>query len=237
MVQRNPRKFYAHVAVERRGAGFGILLDSKPLRTPARAEMLLPNERLANAIAEEWRAQGEKLRPDTMPLTRLANTAADRAAPARAEMVERIMAFGRSDLVCYRAESPRELAGRQAEIWDPLLAWLREEHGADLRAREGIAFIEQPDAALQTLARAIDAHGDFGLAALYAASSLSGSAVIALALAEGRLDADAAFAAAYLDEVYQAAKWGADHEAEARHRRVAVELTACEQFLRLLKES
>jgi chaperone required for assembly of F1-ATPase len=237
VVERNPRKFYAAVAVEKRETGFAILLDGKPLRTPARTEAILPNERLAKAIAKEWRAQENKVRPDTMPLTRLANTAADRVSTARAEMIERIMAFGRSDLVCYRAETPRELAERQSRIWDPLLEWLRERHGAELRVETGLTFIEQPENALRALARAIEAHDDFTLAALYAAASLSSSLVIALALIDGRLDAEAAFAACHLDEAYQQDKWGADPEAQARAHRIAAELKAAWRFLDLLQES
>ncbi len=237
MVQPNPRKFFTTVAVEKQERGICILLDGKPLRTPARTEVILPNQRLAQAIAEEWRAQEEKLRPDTMPLTRLANTAVDRVAPARAEMVERIMAFGRSDLVCYRAGSPSDLVERQSRVWDPLLSWLRQRHGAELQTCTGIEFIAQPEEALRALTRAVEANDDFVLAAIYAAASLSGSLVIALAMAERQLDAEAAFAAAHLDEAYQAEKWGTDPQTQARAERVAAELMAAERFLAMLKES
>jgi len=173
------------------------------------------------------------LKPDTMPLTRLANTALDRVRPTRAEAVERAMAFARSDLICYRAVSLLDLVELQNRTWNPLLDWLKQTHGAELKAGAGIAYVEQSPAALAALSRALETQGDFTLAAVSAAASLSGSLVIALALAAEHIDADAAFAASQLDEAHQRAKWGTDAEAAARSARIQAELKSAVRFLRL----
>jgi chaperone required for assembly of F1-ATPase len=220
-----------------RVGSFCILLDGKVLRTPARAEFVVPNEVLANAIAEEWRGQGETLQPDTMPLTRLANTALDRIAPRRTEALAQIMRFAQSDLVCYRAEHPADLAAHQARAWDPLIAWARDSYGAALKTGTGIAHVPQEQKTLDALERAIATHDDFALAALHVAATTTGSAVIALAFLGGRLDAEGAFAAAHLDDAYQAERWGTDAVAQASAARVAAELIAAERFLALLKKS
>lgn len=214
-----------------------MLLDGKPVRTPARAEFIVPNEILANAIAEEWRTQGEFLQPDTMPMTRLANTAMDRIAARREAAIAQIMRYAESDLVCYRAEHPADLTALQARVWDTLIAWVKERHRAELKTGAGITHIPQPPKSLQALEHAVSAHDDFPLAALHVAAMATGSLVIALAFLGGRLDAEGAFAAAQLDEAYQAERWGTDKEATARSGLVAAELIAAERFLTLLKKS
>ncbi len=237
MVQPNPRKFYSAVSIAKRPEGFAVLLDGKPVRTPARADFVLPNEILAKEIAEEWRAQGETLQPDSMPMTRLANTALDRIAPRRDEAIAQIMRFAESDLVCYRAEHPADLAARQARAWDPLLTWVKDRHRAQLKTGAAIAHVPQEPKALAALERAIAAYDDFALAALHVAATTTGSVVIALAFMDGRLDAEGAFAASHLDEAYQAEQWGRDAEAQTKAARVAAELIAAERFLALLKKS
>ena len=214
--------------------GWSILLDGKPIRTPVAAPFVLPNEKLAEAIAGEWRSQGETIRPETMLLTKLANTAIDRVAPNRQAAIAQILAFAKSDLLCYRAEAPGALVSRQAATWDPLLDWARERYGATLKTTAGIGFVEQPKGTLATLERAAAAHDDFALAGLHAAATLLGSAVLALALAEGRLGAGEAFAAAQLDEIYQAQMWGEDPEALKQSRRKAEELAGIAQFFQLI---
>ncbi len=208
----------------RAGEGYLILLDRKTVNTPAGAPLLLPNLALAEAVAEEWRAQGEKIRPESMVLTRLAHIAIDRVARDRNVAVDQILAFSRSDLVCYRAGAQTELADRQTRAWDPLLQWADSVHGAKLKTGSGVAFIEQPEEAVHALESAIAAHDNFVLAGLNAAASLCGSAIIALALAEGRLDAGAAFEAAHADEIYQSERWGKDHEAAAKADKERTEL-------------
>jgi chaperone required for assembly of F1-ATPase len=188
---------------------------------------------LARAVAEEWQAQGEKFNPEFLHLTKLANTAIDRVSANRAAWMEKILAFAKSDSVCYRATAPAGLVARQAVQWDPLLEWARARYGAQLQTAEGIGFVEQPPEAIERLARALGDHDDFALAALNAATALTGSAIISLALAEGRLDADAALAAAELDGIYQAETWGEDEQALIHSRSKAVELTKIARFLRL----
>lgn len=228
------KRFYKEVAVAPEGEGFAVLLDGKPVKTPGRATLFLPTRPLAEAVAEEWRAQGENIEPASMPLTKLAHTAIDIVTADRGKVANHILSFGRSDLLCYRAEAPAELAVRQRQNWDPLLEWLGEAHGARLRTGEGVGFIQQPGEALTALDEAVWAHDDFALAGLYAAATITGSLALALALAGHRLDAAGAFAASTLDEAWQAEKWGHDSEAIARRNRLSAELAAAERFLRLL---
>ena len=227
-------RFYKEVSVVARGAGHAVLLDGKPIRTPAGAELVLPARALAELLAEEWRSQGDKVRPDTMILTKLANTAIDRVAVHRRTAIAEIVSFARTDLLCYRAEGPQTLVELQRRLWDPILNWARERYGAGLTCGAGIGFVEQQQESLDALEHAIDDYDSFGLAGLQAAAALLGSAVIALALAEQKLSAGDAFAAAHLDENYQADKWGRDLEAEKRREDRQAELVAIDQFLRAL---
>jgi chaperone required for assembly of F1-ATPase len=226
-------RFYRDVTVEKAGEAYRVLLDGKPIRTPAGADFLLPSEAMAQAVAEEWRAQGEKLTPESMPLTKLANTAIDRVASQREACIEQILAFANSDSVCYRAASPQDLVARQSAQWDKLLEWARDRFDAQFHIATGIGFVEQPPEAVAALGRALAGSDDFTLAAIHAASTLARSAIIALGLSEGRLDADEAFAAAELDEIYQAEKWGEDEQALIQSRGKAAELTNIARFLRL----
>ena len=239
MAQRTIKRFYKTVSVAEgpaeSGGGFAVLLDDRRLKTPSRSAYALPSRALAEAIAEEWRAQGEEIDPDTMPLTRLVNTAIERVPVNRAPVAEQTLALGKSDLVCYRAEYPQSLIARQAEHWDPLLDWLAQRHGARLATGQGIGFVEQPAEALMALEKAVWHHDDFRLTGLSAAASILGSLVLGLALAEGHLDAAEAFRLATLDEAFQAEQWGADAEAEARLARLKAELAGIERYLRLLQ--
>lgn len=235
MAQRKIKKFYSDVSVAEADGGFAVLLDGKPLKTPSRSAYALPSRALAEAVAEEWRGQGEEIDPEAMPLTRLVNTAVERVPVNRAPVAEQTLALGKSDLVCYRAEHPETLVVRQAQGWDPLLDWLHTRHGARLEVGRGIGFVEQPAEALMALEKAVWDHDDFALTGLSAASSILGSLVLALALADGRLTAEEAFALAVLDEAFQAERWGTDAEAQARLDRLAAELAAVERFLRLAR--
>jgi chaperone required for assembly of F1-ATPase len=228
------KRFYRDVSVMGEdSAGYSVLLDGKAIRTPASAGFAVPTRALAEAVAEEWRVQGEKIRPETMMLTKLANTAIDRIGPDRRAAVEQVLAFAKSDLVCYRAPGPDALVRRQMETWDALVEWARDCFGAHLICAEGLGFVSQTPEALAAFERAIAAKNDFALAGLHAAAILTGSAVIALALAEERLSSDEAFAAAELDEIYQAEKWGKDEEALRHSRNKASELSEIASFLNL----
>jgi chaperone required for assembly of F1-ATPase len=227
-------RFYKDVSVVSQGQGHAVLLDGKPVRTPAGAELTLPTRALAEAVAEEWRTQGEKVRPDTMLLTKLSNTAIDRVAVHRRTALSQIVSFARSDLLCYRAEGPAALVELQHRVWDPILDWARERYGAALACGTGIGFVEQEPESLAALERAVDDYDSFGLVGLDAAASLLSSTVIALALAEGRLSAEEAFRAAQLDENYQADKWGRDFEAEKVRASKLTELVEIARFLQAL---
>jgi chaperone required for assembly of F1-ATPase len=225
------RRFYKEVSV---AEDFRVLLDGRPIKTPMRATLALPTRMLAEAVAEEWRGQGEKIAPETLPLTKLANTAIDRVVGREEVVIDQILAYA-NDLLCYRAEAPADLVARQNEGWNPLLDWAAERYGARLFTRVGIAHIAQPEEAVEAFRHTLAGHDPFVLTALHAAATLCGSLVLALALADGRLGAEEAFALSHLDERYQAEKWGADGEAAKRARAMAGELDAAARFMRLAR--
>jgi len=215
--------------------GYTVLLDGKAVKTPRRALLSLPNLPLSDAVAEEWQAQGQNVDPHSMPLTRLAFSAIDVVTPERASVVAQLREYARHDLLCYRAADSPELAARQARAWDPLLDWAAETHGARLKIGFGIRHVPQPPEAIEELEHALTRCDEFELAALHTATTITGSLILALALAEEGVTADEAFAAATLDEVFQAEKWGSDAEAEARRDRLLSDLTATGRFCRLLQ--
>ncbi len=219
----------------RTGAGFRVLLDGKAVKTPAKAEMVLPTRALTEAIAAEWQALGEEVEVRSLVLTGLAWAAIDRVGPGRERVVEELAGFGAHDLVCYHAETPADLAARQREQWRPLLDWAARALDAPLAVTTGVVSIEQPSEALAALRRALVAQDDFELTALSAAAGAAGSLVIGLALVAGRIDAAAAFDAAQLDESYQIERWGEDPEAARRGGAIKADLEAAARFLALLR--
>jgi chaperone required for assembly of F1-ATPase len=230
------KRFYKEVAASASAdGGYTVLLDGKAAKTPKRVMLTLPNLLLADAIAEEWRAQGESIDPQTMPLTRLAFAALDVVTPEREQVAQQLLKYARNDLLCYRAENPPDLVARQAHAWDPLLDWAAEIYGARLKVAFGIKHVAQPADAIAELEQAISRYDEFELAALHTATTITGSLILALALAEEEVSAHEAFAAATIDETFQAEKWGIDTEAENRRQRLLSELTAAERFLRLLE--
>jgi len=225
------KRFYKSVAADGTPEGFRILLDSKPVKTPARDTLLLPTAALAEAIVEEWRGQGEEIIPATMPMLRLANTVQDGIRGNRAEVIAAALRFGEHDLVCYRADAPPELARRQRESWDPMLDWVVMELGARLLTTEGMGYVSQPADTMAALEQAVTGHDDYGLAALHVMASITGSLVLALALARGAINAQQAFQMSCLDESFQAECWGSDREAGERAQRLARELDVATGFL------
>lgn len=217
------KRFYKDVTVEKTPQGFRFLLDGKPVQTPARQALLLPSLALADAMAEEWRAQGEEMRPLAMPLTRLVNTVVDGVRANREELIPAILRFGENDLLSYRAETPSELVRRQAQ-WDTWLDWTEKRHGARLGVTSGISPVGQSPEALAALEKLIRSQDDYALAALHVLSSITGSLILGLAVLDGELASADAFALSRLDETYQAEKWGADPEAEERAARLAREM-------------
>lgn len=233
------KRFHKETAVDASDGGFRVLLDGKPMRTPAKTMMVVPAEALARAIAAEWDAvpEGGELNVTYLALTRLAATGLDRVASQRGKVIDDTAKYGASDLLCYRATEPESLVKRQAEAWQPLLDWARERHGAELAVASGLTFVSQPNAALARLRRAVEAHSDMSLSALYNLTHISGSLVIALAISDGRLDAEQAFAAAQLDELYQIEKWGEDPLATKRHEGIRHDISAGARFLKLLGDA
>jgi chaperone required for assembly of F1-ATPase len=203
------RKFYEHAGVAETARGFAVELDGRTLRTPARRLFALPRRAVAEGAAAEWRAQGDHINPATMPLTRLINSIIDGVADRSAEVADDIVRYAASDLILYRAEHPRELVARQAAFWDPVLEWARVRLGADLVAATGVMRIDQPEAALAAVRMALPA-GIWRLGALHAATTLTGSALLALALMHGQCDAARCWQAAHVDEDWNFGQWGAD---------------------------
>jgi len=229
------KRFYRKVEIAPAAAGHEVTLDGKPIKTPAKQPLVVPNAALAGALAAEWEAQETEIHPAEMPLTRLAATAIDRVAPQRDTIVKQIADYAGTDLVCYRAVRPPELAARQSAVWQPLIEWAALRYDAPLVVTAGVIPITQPPQSLRAFAAAIAEHDDLTLAALHLATGACGSLVISLALTEGRLDAAAAFAASQLDESFQIEAWGEDGEQAWRRRALAADISAAARFLELLR--
>lgn len=210
-----PRVFWKEVGIAPVKGGFAIELDGRGVRTPAKAPLVIPTRALAEAVAAEWAAQEEKVDPATMPFTRLANSAIDKVAVQFAEVAQMLAAYGGSDLLCYRADHPQALVARQAEAWDPILAWAAEALEAPLQVGAGLMHVAQPEASLEALTRRVTAQSPFELAAFHDLVAMSGSLILAFAVTHGRLSADEAWALSRLDESWQAEQWGKDEEAES----------------------
>jgi chaperone required for assembly of F1-ATPase len=230
------KRFWKQAAVTAESDGWGVALDAKPVRTPARKPLVVPGEALAEAIADEWNEAGETLDPRAMPLTGLANAAIDHAAPDPERFAASLAAYGEGDLACYRAEAPRELAARQENSWDALLGWARRRFDVDFRTTCGIVHVQQPEATVQRLAHAVAMLDAFRLAALSPLVTIGGSLVAALAVLEGAVGAEEAWDAVSLDERWQLEKWGADAEAEATLEARRRDFLAAARFLELLAD-
>jgi chaperone required for assembly of F1-ATPase len=215
MTEWKARRFWKNVSVAPCDSGYTVLLDDRPIRTPARRPVTAPTQVLAQALAAEWDAQGEHLDPAAMPHTRMTNSAIDTVAYNRAAVIDTIAAYGDTDLVCYRASHPAGLVARQAAEWDPLLLWARHSLGARLVTVQGVMHMPQPKDALAALRTRLEQADDFALAALHELVALSGSLVIGLRAAADGADIDALWQASCLDERWQREQWGADDEAEA----------------------
>jgi chaperone required for assembly of F1-ATPase len=224
-----PKRFYAQAGVEADGALFSLALDGRRARTPARNSLTVHSAALAQALAEEWNAQREVIDPATMPLTRLVHSALDGVAREMDAVAADAAKYAGSDLLCYRAGDPASLVADQAAAWDPVLDWMRAAHGARFVLAEGVMFAAQGEEALAAVRRLLDdlvRAGDGGesgaamrLASLHVMTTLTGSVLLALAVASGFMDKDAAWAAAHVDEDFQMRAWGEDAEAMARRAR------------------
>ena len=229
------KRFYKDVSVAHGVNGFAVLLDGKPVKTPGRRALALPTEKLADAIAVERQSQGGEIIATTMPLLRLANTVIDGVALNARDVVTAILRFGENDLLCYRAHQPPELVKRQAEGWDLLLDWVRQRHGAVMKVAEGFSHVDQSLDALGALRQALEEFDPFTLAALHVIASITGSTVLALAVAEGFIPGAYAFQLSRIDETYQAEKWGEDAEAFKRAAALAHELDKAVELIALVR--
>jgi chaperone required for assembly of F1-ATPase len=224
------RRFYETAAAAEDGPPYALLLDGKPVLTPQRRRLELPSRGLAEAVAQEWQSQG----PDLVPLTRLAHGAIDLVAPDPSRAISEIAGYAGSDLLCYRAESPVALAVRQAKGFDPILAWAAGVLGTGFETVVGVMPQPQPVETLEALSRLLAAQHPFRLIALHAITTLTGSAILALALAEGRITPQEAWTAAHVDEDWQISQWGEDAEAMQRRAGQEIEFLAAARLLSLI---
>ncbi len=212
------KRFFKTAGVgEAEGGGFALLLDDRRARTPAKKPLILPTRALAELVAAEWAGQGEAIDPAGMPLTRLANSALDGVAAALDATRGEIAGYAGSDLLCYRATAPKALVAAEAAAFDPVLDWAGEALGAKLVVAEGVVHVRQPEPALAAIRASLEAcRSPFALAALHVMTSLTGSVLLALAVARERLGAEEAWRIAHVGEDFQIAQWGEDEEAKAR---------------------
>lgn len=231
-----PRRFYKQAGVASADGGFGVMLDGRPVKTPAKNALLVPSEDLAHAIANEWENQAERIDPFTMPLTRLCHVAIDRMAQAREGAAAEIAKYASTDLLCYRSDDA-ELAERQAAAWDPYLAWSRQALDAPLKATNSLTPIAQPEASLKALENRALALDDLRLTGLVSAAPILTSAVLAFALLEEEGDGEAVFKASRLEEDFQIERWGEDHEAAVAAANRKRDLLACEVLFRTLDQA
>ncbi len=211
-----------------------VLLDGRPVKTPARAPLLAPSPALAEAIAGEWRAVGETIDPRTMPLTGFTNAAIDRVGADPASFAATLSSYAETDVLCYRAENPPELAARQADVWDPMLDWARHRYDVAFTVTAGIVHAAQPPETVARLSAAVAARTPFELAALSPLVTISGSLVAGLMIAERAIEADAAFDATHLDEIWQAELWGEDYLATENRTARRADFCAAARYLGLL---
>jgi chaperone required for assembly of F1-ATPase len=228
------KRFWKDVSVEREDGRFGIALDKRAVKTPARAPLRVPTLALAEAIADEWRAIEEKIDPRAMPLTGLANAAIDRVASNPQAFADGLARYAEADLACYRAEGPRALIARQEEEWGALLAWARRRYDVDFVTTSGLMHVAQPQATVEQLRHAVSTLDAFHLAGLSPLVTIGGSLLAALAVVEKALTPDHAWNAVSIDERWQLEQWGADQEAEAALENRRRDFFAAARFLELL---
>lgn len=229
------KRFWSEVSAEQVDGGWRVTLDGRQVRTPQKAALVVPTEALATMIADEWFAQEDEVRPDTMPATRMANSAIDKVAPQRAGVVEVVCAYGETDLLCYRAESPASLVAQQAEAWDEVLDWAADTLGARLRVTTGVVPVAQDAEAIARLRGELDALDPFALAAMHDLVSLTGSLVLGLAVGRGVVGAEQAWAKGRVDEEWQISQWGRDEEADDLAARKRGDFMLAESFFQAAK--
>lgn len=231
------KRFWKEVAAVQERGGWGVQLDTRPLKTPARLALLLPTAALAHAIAEEWRDAGDEVNPREMPLTGLANAAIDRIAPDPSAFASGLAKYSEADLACYRAEGPQGLVERQSQRWDALLDWARRRFDVDFVTTSGLIHVPQPRATVDRLSHAVHALDAFTLAGLSPLVTIGGSLLAGLAVVEEALTAEQAWAAVSIDEQWQIDQWGADAEAVQALENRRQDFFAAARFIALSKQA
>jgi chaperone required for assembly of F1-ATPase len=232
---RRPRKkrFYAKAGLSETPGGFAVTLDDKPIRTPSGRQVVVPVRQIGEAIVAEWEAQKEFIEPLTMPMTRFANSVVDAVVDRVDAVTEDIAKYFQSDLLFYRAAHPEALVAREAAHWDPVLFWAADTLGAHFILAEGIVHVRQPDPAVAAARAALPAD-PWSVAAMHVITTLTGSALLALALLRGVLDQDQVWAAAHVDEDWNGERWGVDEEVAARRAARLVDFRAAASILKAL---
>ena len=228
------KRFWEAAEAVREDGGWTVHLDGRPLRTPARASLVVPSEALAKAIATEWHAVDGTVDPGKMPITGLANAAIDRIAPNRQAFAGGLARYAEADLACYRSEWPPELVERQAECWDPLLVWARRRYDVDFATTSGLMHVPQPQPTIDRLAQAVAELDPFRLAGLSPLVTVGGSLIGALAVLEKAMTADEVWGAVSIDERWQLEQWGSDVEAKAALENRRSDFFAGASFLELV---
>lgn len=229
------KRFYKTVTVDDEKSGLVVKLDGRVVKSPAGASAVLPSRALADAVAREWESQGEEINTASMPLFSLAVTVLDRVTPQRAAIIDQLVAYGGNDLICYHDADESELGTRQVGAWAPWIDWARSALGAELVVAAGVMPVTQPPTSLAALGKAVASHDDWELGMLYRATTLGGSLVLGLAMVRDEMDSAALFETAFLDELWQAEKWGSDWEAEDRRAGIRVELDQAHRLLGLVR--
>ena len=231
------KKFYSrvHAATENGSDGYHIFLDGKAVKTPAKAALTLPSAALAEAVASEWRAQDDVIDPSTMPLTQLSSTAIDLVTTKYSDVIDQVAAYAATDLVCYPAHDPEDLAAKHEKHWAPLRDYAQQRYDITFVLSGGLLPVEQDKKTLDALRAAVEAYDIWPMTALQALTAATGSLIIALAVVEDHVDADAAYQAAFVDDLYQMELWGHDSETADRLERLQRDIAAATRFLQLVK--
>jgi chaperone required for assembly of F1-ATPase len=229
------KRFYKEAAIDSLGGGFGVVLDGRPVKTLAKSDLVVPNQSLAYAVCEEWQAQGDTIDAGTMPIMQLATTAIDRTAKNRELVVDNLVSYASTDLLCYRAEEPDQLRKRQHQVWQPILDWIESYFDAPLIVTSGIMPVVQPQSSIDIFSKDLSQRDDFFLTGLSVITASCGSLALALAVAEDEVNEETCIVASQLDDIFQIERWGEDEDTALKLAGLAHEIRNSVRFLALLK--
>lgn len=232
-VRPKPKRFYKDVSVKSDADQFQVFLDERIIKTPMKSTLAVDSKALAEAIAEEWASQGEEIDSETMIFTKLANTAIDRVATRRNDILSELVSYGGNDLLCYRASDPASLVEKETKVWDPFLNWFKEEYDIRLALAAGVIHVSQSPSELDKLSSIYDKQDEFTLTALHNMTTMIGSALLPLALLLGKWEPEAIWEAAHVEEDFQIERWGEDEEAQKRRKKRHEEFLLTHKFYEL----